>query len=93
MFTPTPPKNGPPPLGAVAALQARHDRFRAAEFERAQRLLARGTPVELVLDQLAQRLTSKFMHAPTLALKGAEGPERTELIELVRSIYRLPEPH
>jgi len=93
MLTPTPPKNGPPPLGPVAALQARHDRLRAVEFERAQRLLARGTPAELVLDQLAQRLTNKFLHAPTLALNEAEGSERTELIELVRSIYRLPEPH
>src|ERR1700755_1091648 len=74
-----------------AALDGHHDRLRATELERARRLLAGGTPPERVLDELARRLTNKFLHAPTVALNQAAGPERTELVALVRSIYRLPE--
>jgi glutamyl-tRNA reductase len=76
-----------------AALDNHHDRLRAIELERARRLLAGGAPPERVLDELARRLTNKFLHAPTVALNQAEEPERTELIAFVRSIYRVPEPH
>jgi glutamyl-tRNA reductase len=75
-----------------ASLHVHHDRLRATELERARRLLAGGTSPERVLDELARRLTNKFLHAPTVALNQAEGPERAELIALVRSIYRLPNP-
>jgi glutamyl-tRNA reductase len=73
-----------------AALDEHHDRLRAIELERARRLLAGGTPPDRVLDELARRLTNKFLHAPTVALNQAEEPERTQLIALVRSIYQLP---
>jgi len=74
-------------LGAL--LHGHHERLRAIELERARRMLAGGTSPERVLDELARRLTNKFLHAPTVALNQAEGPERMELVALVRSIYRL----
>src|SRR5207302_7359730 len=35
----------------IAALHGHHDALRAAEFERAKRLLANGTPADQLLDQ------------------------------------------
>jgi glutamyl-tRNA reductase len=76
-----------------AALHAHHDCLRAAELERANRLLGGGAPPDRVLEELARRLTNKFLHAPTVALNRAEEPERTGLAARMRAIYQLPEPH
>jgi len=77
----------------IAALQGHHDRLRAAELERARRLLAGGAPPEQVLEQLARGLTNKFLHAPTQALNHAGDAERAELLALLHHIYQLPDEH
>ena len=77
----------------IAALHGHHDQLRAAELERARRLLAGGTPVEQVLDQLARGLTNKFLHAPTQALNQAGEAERAELLALLHRVYQLPDEH
>jgi glutamyl-tRNA reductase len=75
----------------ITALHGHHDALRAAEFERAKRLLANGTPPEQVLDQLARGLTNKFLHGPTQALNQAGEAERAELLALFQRVYQLPE--
>ena len=75
----------------ITALHGHHDVLRAAELERAKRLLANGAPVEQVLDQLARGLTNKFLHAPTQALNGAGEAERAELLALFQRVYQLPD--
>jgi glutamyl-tRNA reductase len=75
----------------ITALHGHHDALRAAELERARRLLANGTPAEQVLEQLARGLTNKFLHAPTQALNGAGEAERAELLALFQRVYRLPD--
>ena len=75
----------------ITALHGHHDALRAAELERARRLLANGTPPEQVLDQLARGLTNKFLHAPTQALNAAGEAERAELLALFQRVYHLPE--
>lgn len=75
----------------ITALHGHHDALRAAEFERAKRLLANGTPAEQALDQLARGLTSKFLHGPTQALNRAGEAERAELLALFQRVYHLPE--
>jgi glutamyl-tRNA reductase len=77
----------------IAALHGHHDQLRAAELERARRLLAGGTPAEQVLDQLARGLTNKFLHAPTQALNQAGEAERAELLALLHHVYQLPDEH
>src|SRR6266550_1871970 len=52
----------------ITALHGHHDALRAAELERARRLLVNGTPADQVLEQLARGLTHKFLHGPTQAL-------------------------
>ena len=75
------------------AFIGRHDELRAAEVERARRLMAGGASADAVLDQFARRLTGKFLHAPTQALNQAGPAERAELLSLLHQIYQLPAEH
>jgi glutamyl-tRNA reductase len=75
----------------ITALHGHHDQLRAAELERARKLLAGGTPPEQVLEQLARGLTNKFLHAPTQALNQAGDAERAELVAMFERIYRIPD--
>ncbi len=75
----------------ITALHGHHDALRAAELERAQRLLANGAAPEQVLEQLARGLTHKFLHGPTQALNQAGEAERAELQALFQRIYHLPD--
>lgn len=56
------------------------DALRAAELERARRLLARGESPEAVLEQLSHALTQKYLHGPLAALNHSEGEERQQLL-------------
>jgi glutamyl-tRNA reductase len=75
----------------ITALQGHHDALRAAELERAKRLLSSGTPADQVLEQLARGLTHKFLHGPTQALNEAGEAERAELLAVLQRVYHLPE--
>jgi glutamyl-tRNA reductase len=71
----------------VEALQRHHERFRVDELERARRSLAGGMPEEKVLEELARRLTNKFLHGPMQALNHATAAERPRLTLLLQHIY------
>lgn len=75
----------------ITALHGHHDALRAAELERARRLLANGAAPEQVLEQLAHGLTHKFLHGPMQALNRAGEAERAELQALFQRIYHLPD--
>jgi glutamyl-tRNA reductase len=75
----------------ITALHGHHEALRAAELERARRLLANGAAPEQVLEQLARGLTHKFLHGPTQALNQAGEAERAELLSLFQRIYHLPD--
>jgi len=75
----------------ITALHGHHDQLRAAELERARRLLTGGTPPEQVLELLARGLTNKFLHAPTQALNKAGDAERAELVAMFEKIYQIPD--
>ena len=75
----------------ITALHSHHDAMRAAELERAKRLLASGTPAAQALDQLARGLTHKLLHGPTQALNEAGEAERAELLAVLQRVYQLPE--
>jgi glutamyl-tRNA reductase len=73
----------------IAALSRHHDVLRAAEAERARRLLANGASPEQALDALARGLTNKLLHAPLAALNAAGEAERAELIATLARVYNL----
>ncbi len=65
--------------------------IRAAELERARKMLARGESPEQVLEQLAQGLTQKYLHGPLAALNQSEGESREQLINWLPRLYSLRE--
>jgi len=71
----------------IQDLHAAADDVRAAELERARRLLARGESPEAVLEQLAHSLTQKYLHAPLAALNRSEGEDRTQLMAMVPRLF------
>ena len=80
-------------LPTLTALQGHHESLRAAEVDRARRLLAGGASPEQVIEQLARGLTNKFLHAPAQALTQAGDAERAQLLAMLHHIYRLPDDH
>ena len=50
-------------------------------------LLARGEPVEAVLEALARGLTHKMLHGTLAELHAAEGDERSKLADTVSRLF------
>jgi glutamyl-tRNA reductase len=63
------------------------DDVRAAELDRARRMLARGESPEAVLEQLAHGLTQKYLHGPLAALNRSEGDDRKQLLAMVPRLF------
>jgi len=78
-------------IPTLTALQGHHEVLRAAEVERARRLLSGGAAPEQVIEQLARGLTNKFLHAPAQALTRAGEAERAQLLAMLHHIYQLPD--
>ena len=72
----------------IRALRDSAERSRRHEVEHALKRLARGETPETVLEQLSQRLTNKFLHAPTQAL-GQSDAGREEMHAVVRRLFGL----
>ena len=73
----------------IRSLRDSAERMRRHEVEHAMKLLARGEAAEKVLEHLSQRLTNKFLHAPTQTLNLAEGSERAELQSVAARLFHL----
>lgn len=58
--------------------------LRAQELELAQKRIAKGEPAALVLEQMATRLTNKFLHGPLAAMNKADSADRTQLQDAMR---------
>ncbi len=72
----------------IQGLQENGETIRLLELERARKLLAKGEPVDAVLEALSKGLTAKFMHGPQQALHRAQGDERAQLAELLPQLFR-----
>jgi len=73
----------------IRSLRDSAERMRRHEIEHAMKLLAKGEAAEKVLEHLSQRLTNKFLHAPTQTLNLAEGSERAELQSVAARLFHL----
>jgi glutamyl-tRNA reductase len=71
----------------IRAVCAQAGAWRAAELARAQRQLAKGEPVEAVLDALARGLTAKLMHGAMTELRGADGEHRQQVALTVQRLF------
>ena len=73
----------------IRALRDSAERIRRNEMEHALKLLARGEAPEKVVEQLSQRLSNKFLHAPTSTLNAADGADRRDLQVAVERLFHL----
>ena len=73
----------------IRALRDSAERMRRHEIEHAMKLLAKGEPAEKVLEALSQRLTNKFLHAPTQTMNQAQREEREDLQRSVARLFHL----
>jgi glutamyl-tRNA reductase len=64
-----------PCVPLLRRLNEQAERLRAAELERARRMVAHGHPVEHALWSLAAGLSNKLLHAPRTLLHGSAAPE------------------
>lgn len=64
--------------------------LREAAESRAVAQLARGEDPEKVVRRLAQQLTNKLLHGPTLRLREASGAERYDIIQAAESLLLDP---
>ena len=71
----------------IRALQGQADDWRATELARARKLLARGQPVDAVLETLARGLTQKMLHGPLAELHAADAPQRARLMQTIARLF------
>lgn len=76
----------------IRALRSHAEELRAAEVERAARLLAKGEDPAKVLEMLSHGLTNKFMHGPTRFLNQAEGEHLADAGQLLKRVFNLNDP-
>jgi glutamyl-tRNA reductase len=63
--------------------------IKLGELERALKDLHSGGDPASVLDSLARAITNKLIHNPTVAIREASAEGRADLLEYVKSLYRL----
>jgi glutamyl-tRNA reductase len=71
----------------IQALNRQADDWGTVELGRARKLLARGEPVEQVLEALARGLTHKMLHGTMAELHAAEGADRARLADTVSRLF------
>jgi glutamyl-tRNA reductase len=71
----------------IQALNRQADDWGALEMARAKKLLARGEPVEQVLESMARGLTHKMLHGTLAELHAAEGDDRGRLADTVSRLF------
>lgn len=73
----------------IKALRDQAEAMRAAELEKALKLIQKGERPEKALEMLSLAITNKFLHAPSHALNQSHGDEHERLEQLFRHIYQI----
>ena len=79
------PQNGVVPL--IQQIHAQADEWRSAEMARAKRLLAKGEPVDAVLEALARGLTQKMLHGPLAELRSGDAEARAATAHTISRLF------
>lgn len=79
------PANGVVPL--IQQLNVQADHWRQTELARARRLLAKGEPVEAVMEALAKGLTQKMLHGTLAELHAGDAATRSATAQTVSRLF------
>lgn len=80
--------------GAVATLRAYRDKaelLKNREIEKALRQLKAGGDPQQVVNSLANSLTNKLIHSPSVQLKTATVEDREEIVDLAQELLAMPD--
>jgi glutamyl-tRNA reductase len=77
-------------VDTVRAFRTKAEFQRDEVLEKARKMLEQGKPTEDVLQFLAYKLTNKFTHEPTEALRIAGKEGKNELIDAARFLLNIP---
>ncbi len=80
-----PDKGGVVPL--IQQINAQADEWRATELMRAKKLLAKGEPVEAVLEALSKGLTQKMLHGTLAELHAGNAETRAATAQTVSRLF------
>ena len=78
-------KRGTVPL--IQQLNAQADEWRSLEIVRAKKLLAKGEPIEAVLDALSRGLTQKMLHGTLAELHAGDASTREATAQAVSRLF------
>ena len=73
----------------LQAFRAAADATQQEELAKALKKLQAGADAEQVLAALSQSLTNKLIHAPTVGIRKASADGRTDLTDLIKTLYQL----
>ena len=79
------PDHGVVPL--IQQIQAQTDEWRSAELARARKLLAKGEPVEAVMEALSRGLTQKMLHGTLAELRMGDAQARAATAQTVSRLF------
>jgi glutamyl-tRNA reductase len=71
----------------IQQLNAQADAWRAAELARARKMIARGEPVDAVLEALSKGLTQKMLHGAMAELRAAEPHARERASHAIEHFF------
>lgn len=75
--------------GTITAIRTQAQAMRDDMLERARNEIARGKPIDEVLEHFGHALTNKLMHAPSASLRQARGAQQAALLDSARHLYQL----
>ena len=84
------PANGMVPL--IQQIHAQADAWRSAEMARAKKLLARGEPVDAVLEAMSRGLTQKMLHGTLAELRAGDAGTRAATAQTVSRLFLRDDP-
>ena len=73
---------------AIRALRRQAETIRDELIVRAQRQLDQGKDPEQALKFLANTLTNKLLHGPSIRLREAGAQGRTDLVNIIKNLYK-----
>lgn len=71
----------------IQQLNAQADEWRATELARARKLLAKGEPVEAVLEAMSRGLTQKMMHGAMAELHAGDAASREQTAQTISRLF------
>jgi len=71
----------------IQQLNAQTDEWRAAEMARARKLLAKGEPVDAVLEAMSRGLTQKMLHGALAELHAGDATSREQTAQTISRLF------